>query len=604
MPYIILFLLFFTNTLWTQETDQDSDFESGLSTERNIAQNYRPGLNFQSTDLNTQGSSANLIDSAAVTSEFTEVGRIGALRVDGASTPPILGLDGFIIKDPSISQGQILLDLLPYDFATRVDIYKQNLVPFGVNAGSLIDFRIPINYEDSISILATGSTTGSLYTKIQGEKTFKDGSTFFGILGDIGFIDYYYAIDNGNDFEVYPNSSFERFSFLSKTVWKNLEFIIANTFTDSYSETGTGVIPLDELTRNNFIMGLRYNYKIMTFSANYTLYNHLVQSDSTTNDYLNHQFNVSLGAKDKIDRFYYNVAFGYEYNNVEDGSRASKDNYLGVPVNGEHFVSLVTEFGVSIYKEEENRPINLDFNFSLNQILAQTGLYTPVPSFTLGLRHKNGFYSSAHISRVYIVPDITTAYGFGTTAPLPNSQVLPKDGLRTGLEIGVNQAKGRFYTSFSYSWLKRSFRLTDDNVLVNSESVTDVSAEIGGEYKHLINTTILTAHTALAWHWGIDKDGFSSSTIPMWKWTAKLSARSMDDIWLASLSYRLHAMVPNQGYIVDEVPRHYLDLNFRYKIFIFNVLNLANQSYRPIPENLYSPYNAGIRAELGIEYKF
>ncbi|MGL4677362.1 MAG: hypothetical protein ACRCWI_06815 [Brevinema sp.] len=601
---MLFFLLFFLPfTIWSQDTNA-IPITSNISRTNYTSQEYRPGLNFQSTSITPNSSSANLINSSSISIEYPEVGRIGAIRLDGAVTPPIMAIDGFLIKDPSIQQGQILLDLLPHDFSKRVDIYKQNLVPFGINAGSLIDFRLPINFEQSTCISLQAGTTGNLYAKIQGEIPFKDGTTFFGVLGDFGFKDYYYSINGGKDFEIYPNSTFNRSSALLKTIWKNLEFLIAHTYTDGFSETGS--FALDTLTRNNLITGIRYNAEKIIFSANYTFYNQLVQNEFYTNDYLNHQFNIQTGIKDQINNYYYQVLLGYEINNVEDGARASHKNYLGVPPYGEHFFNLVTEFGFSLYREEDNPTLNFDLHFALNQILSLTGLYTPIPILTMGIRHQNGVYASIYVSRIYVLPDITTAYGFGTPEPSTNRTILPKDGVRSGLELGFNRLFGRFYTSFSYSWLDKGFRLAEDNLtLVNSDNVTALSAEIGMELKTIHQANIYKMYTSFSWNYEKDDRKIFSSVIPVWKWITILSAGGIDDnTWLTALSYRFTVCTPSGIGLVDKKPRHYLDLNLRYKFLVINILNLANQSYRAIPNNPYSPYNPGIRAEFGIEYKF
>ncbi|MGL5956524.1 MAG: hypothetical protein ACRC0X_08005 [Brevinema sp.] len=602
MLFIILLLLF-PFAVWSQETNS---ITSRISRTNYTSQEYRPGLNFQSTDINPTGSPVNLINSSSVSIEYTEVGRIGAIRLDGAATPPIMAIDGFVVKDPSINQGQMLLDLLPYDFAERVDIYKQNLSPFGINAGSLIDFRLPINFEQSTSLLVQAGTTANLYTKIQGEIPFKDGTTFFGVLGDFGFKDYYYGINGGKDFDIYQNSTFNRTSLISKTIWKNLEFLIAHTYTEGFSESSKiESFPLDTLTRNNLITGIRYSINKIVFSANYTFYNQLVQNDSYTNDYLNHQFNAQVSVKDRINRYYYQVSLGYEINNTEDGVRASHKNYLGVPKYGEHFFNLATEFGFSLYKEEDNPTLNFDLHLALNQILSVTGLYTPIPMLTMGIRHKNGVYFSTYISRIYILPDLTTAYGFGNPEPSNGRTILPKDGLRSGVELGFNQIFGRFYTGFSYSWLDKGFRLAEDNLtLINSDNVTAFSAEIGMELKTILQANIYRMSTSLSWNDEKDDKQNFSSIIPIWKWITVLSVGGIDDSWLTSLSYRLTACTPNGRKLIDKNLRHYLDLYIRYRWFIVNILNLANQSYRSIPNNPYSPYNPGIRAEFGIEYKF
>ena len=577
--------------------------KSTINKDNSVAQSYRPGLNFQSSSINTGNSPANLISSSSVSIESSAIGRISAIRINGAATPPILGIDGFMIKDPSINQGQILLDLLPFDFADRTDIYKQNMVPFGVNAGSFIDFRIPITFDNYTKITTKASTAANLYTKIQGEQTFKDGSTFFGFLGDFGLKDYYYAIDDGADFAIYPNSTYERLSFISKTVWKDLEFLVAHTYTDSFTETGEALYSVDHVIRNNLITGLRYDKDIFLITANYTFYNQFVTSDTFTNDYLNHQLNIQTGVADQIDKYTYKVSLGYELNQVEDGTRASSDSYKGVPEYGEHFLHIITEFGASVFKEENNPTINADFNIALNQIVSQYS-YIPIPLLTIGLRHKNGVYASTHVSRVYVLPDITTAYGFGADSPLLNPRVKPKDGVRTGLEIGVNKSHWRIFANASYAWLDRGFRLTTENTLINSDDVTAISAEIGGEYKFFVNNNILEIHTGLAWTEEKDDRGFAPTPTPTWQWASKIIGRSIDDTWNTTLTYKLVSDVPNGSGFVDKIPRHYLDLNVKYKMFFVNILNLANQSYRPIPNNIYSPYNPGIRAEFGIEYTF
>ena len=599
-----IFLLSFPTFIIAQE-ENSSDIIPVESTvfQNTVAKSYRPGLNFQSSSVNNNNTRATLIDSPSVSIESSAVGRIGAIRINGATTPPILGIDGFMIKDPSINQGQFILDLLPYDFAQRVDIYKQNLVPLGINAGSFIDFRIPITFENYATIFVKTSTTANLYTKIQGERIFKDGSTFFGFVSDVGLKDYYFATDKGANFETYPYSIYKRFSFISKTVWKNLEFLLANTYTDSFGETADPAYKTCQIKRNNLITGIRYQKDIFFIVANYTFYNQFITTDVFTNDYLNHQLNVQTGISDQIDKYNYQILLAYEFNQLNDGKRASAKNYKGIPKYGNHFLHIITEFGVSIFKENTNPTINMDFNLSLNQIVSQNS-YTPVPLLTIGLRHRNGVYASTHISRVYVLPDFSTAYGFGTPNPLPNPLVKPKDGVRTGVEIGINKANWRVFANLSYSWLDRSFRLTKENTVVNSDNVTAISTEISSEYKIFINTNVIEINTGLAWTEEKDIRGFAPTPTPTWQWMSKIIGRNMDNTWHTTLTYKLVSDVPNGSGFVDKVPRHYLDLNIKYKILIFNLLNLANQSYRPIPNNIYSPFNPGIRAEFGIEYTF
>lgn len=579
--------------------------KANINNNSDTAHDYRPGLNFQSTSLDVNNSVNNLIDSAAVTIEFSEVGRAGAIRIDGAATLPMMGLDGFLIRDPSINQGQILLDLLPYDFAQRVDIYKQNLVPFGVTAGSFVDFRIPETHELYTSILSRLSTTANIYTKLQGEIPFKDGTTFWGIVADFGLYDYYYATDGGKGFEFYPNSTYNRTSVISKTSWKGLEFLLSHTYTDGFSESPSPETPICQLTRNNLITGLRYNHNLYTLMANYTFYNQMASSPSRTNDYMNHQFNIQTGLKGNSEHLTYQVLGGYEFNNVEDGIRATHSNYQSVPLVGEHFFKIITELGISIFKEADKKPYNINISLALNQIISLIGKYTPIPTLNIGFRHQNGFYTSAHVSRVYVLPDVTSAYGFGGEIPLLAPNLVPKDGIKTGGEIGYNYLFGRIFANASYAWLDDSFRLSEDNLtMINTDNVTAISVEIGTEFKHIIKDYMLGINTAIAWNKEIDAEGDSPTPIPIWKWVSKFYINSIDQTWNVALSYRLNADTPNTAGFIDKTVRHYVDIHMQYKLLIFNILNLANQSYRPIPENIFSPYNPGIRAELGINYKF
>ncbi len=598
MPFFFIFLFVFLSPIWTQEvltSNVDAD----------TSQEYRPGLNFQTVELDTHGSSATLIESANISSELTEVGRHGAIKT--AETTPILGIDGFVIKDPSIQNGQMSLELLPYDFANRVDLYKQNLVPFGVNAGSFIDFRIPITYSKYTSILAKASTDANVYTKVQSEQPFQDGSTFFGVVLDYGFKDYQYAIDGGSDFATYPDSKYKRTSFISKTTWKDLEVLLAHTYVEGANEPGLEDTTTCLLEKNSLITGVRYNKDIFTVSANYTFYNLYTEGDeyisewwsspAYTNDYNMHQLNAQFGVKDKVGRYTYSVLAGYEFNYAHDGSRATSSNYTDVPKNGEHFFNLVSEFGVAIV---ENQQVSFDLDLALNQIVSSKGKYVPVPNLSLGVRHQSGLYSSAYVSRVYVNPDLTSLYGAWAISP----DLQAKDGVRTGLELGLNKSLYRVFANASYSWLDKDFRL-NGLTMENADSVDVISTEIGAEFNHITSNNIKQSiHTSAAWNQSKDIDGIATSTMPEWKWITSYSVSDMNDLWKVRLSYQLATDVPDTEGEVDNTIRHYLDLHLRYSMFFINILNLANQSYRTIPFNDYSPYNSGIKAEFGIQYKF
>ncbi len=599
MPFFFIFLFVFLSPIWTQEV-----LTSNVASD--TSQEYRPGLNFQTVGLDTHASLANLLGSANISTELTEVGRAGAIKT--AETTPILGIDGFVIKDPSIQNGQMKLELLPYDFACRVDLYKQNLVPFGVNAGSFIDFRIPITRSRYTSILAKASTDANVYSKIQSEQPFQDGSTFFGVVLDYGFKDYNYATDDGS--AQYYDSKYKRTSLISKTTWKDLDFLLSHTYVEGANEPGLEDTTTCLLEKNSLITGVRYNKGIFTASANYTFYNMYVEGDeyicewdeawsspAYTNDYHIHQLNAQFGVRDKIDIYTYSVIAGYEFNYTHDGNRATSSNYTDVPQHGEHFLNLASEFGVILV---ENAQLRFDLDLALNQIIYTTGKYVPVPNLSLGLRHQSGFYSSAYVSRVYVNPDLTSLYGAWGVSP----DLQAKDGVRTGLEFGINKSLYRFYANASYSWLEKDFRL-NGIVLENADAVHVISTEIGTEYNHIIGDDLKhSLHTAVAWNRSEDQNGVATSTMPMYKWIKSYSISDMNETWKVRLSYQLVTKVPDTSGNVDNTVRHYVDLHLSYDMFFINILNLANQSYRTIPFNDYSPYNSGIKAEFGIQYKF
>ncbi|MGL4367625.1 MAG: hypothetical protein ACRCTQ_05035 [Brevinemataceae bacterium] len=604
---LIVILSFHTAVVYTQENTNDAiPLGATIDAEKEIAQNYRPGLSFDSSPVSTSLSLKNLLQSSTIKTETSMVGRHGAIRIDGAASLPLLGIDGFVIKDPSINQGQIKVELLPFDFSERADIYKQNLVPYGISAGSFIDFRIPLHYKDSFSIQMKGGTVGSFYSKLQGEKTFSNGSTLLGIVTDNLFKDYYYAVNGGKNFDFYPHSTYQRYAVLSKTRWKNLEFLIANTYTKSFGETGDLNYEVMDLTRNNFISGIKYHHQDWFFQANYTFYNHFIEYNSgVTNEYNAHNVNVYTGIQKQSGRFRYQVLGGYQLQTVEDGMRANSSNYLSSPPFGEQYFNLQGDVTIDLVNPKANKNYNVEMNIALNQILSIYGKYVPVPNLSFGFRHRNGLYGSIYVNRIYLVPDFSTAYGFG----LQNGEIPPyldpKDGIRTGTEFGWNGFMSRVFARFSYAWLDKSFKLSENNTVINNENIRNYSAEIGTSYKSFYQNNIIEISGSASFNYEVDEQNNWASLIPIWKLVTVLSAYNAENTWQTTLIYRFEYLVPNTspGYL-DKKPRHYLDMHIKYKWFFLNILNIANQSYRPIPENTYSPYNPGIRAEVGFEYKF
>jgi len=612
--YSISILLLIHTHLYTQDTN--ILIENKFKQQKLPSIRYRPGLNFETSSLNEHSSRQNFINSPSIRIESGNTGRFGNIRVDGAVTKPMLGIDGFIVRDVSINEGQILLDMLPYDFAEKVDIYKQNLTPFGINAGSFIDFQIPVKNFDYVKIYLQGTSIGGFYLKLQGEKRFRDGSSVYGVVGDFGLMDYYYGINSGQGFDFYKGSTYQRASFLSKTIWKNIEFLIANTIYNGFNEGGGKKEPSCKIMRNNLILGMKYKKDIISLKMNYTFLNQYIQpynKDSISinthklvvNDYLNHHFIATISISDYVDRYYYNIVIGYENRSVHDGQRANISNYKSVPKYGENDFNLVTEFGISLFKESDDPYFNIDFNFSMNQILTSFGYYTPIPSFSIGIRHNKGINFGMHLSRVYIIPDITSAYSFGQV--LPNIQVnpklLPKDGVKTGISISYDDIFWRIYANASYAWLNASFKVTDQSMVENVFNVTSISLEIGSEYKYITNNIILIYKIGLGYNFEIDKYGSYINPIPIWKFINSLTIYPIDKVWQIQLLYRLEACIPNKSYL-DTRPRHFLDFNTKYKFFIFNIVNLLNQSYLPQPDNIYYPVNPGIRAELGLQFEF
>lgn len=249
-------------------------------------------------------------------------------------------------------------------------------------------------------------------------------------------------------------------------------------------------------------------------------------------------------------------------------------------------------------------PAQAEFVFALNQVASTIYGYTPIPSFTLAVRGRNGVYFHGDISRVYLTPDFTTLFGFGLPSNSPKQPLAPKDGLRTGAEIGYSAALGRVYLQASYSWFEKSFRLINRSNVINVSKVTGLSAELGGDAKIPTGRAALTELAlGLAFNSEIDSYAIRTPLLPLIKFSGSLGWRSVDDIWGVRLYYTLHWNIFD-GSTTELTTRHMLDLHLRWRWFRVSVLNLLNQSYRPDPFNPLSAYVPGIRAEFGIKYEW
>ncbi|MGL5254858.1 MAG: hypothetical protein ACRC9L_07700 [Brevinema sp.] len=590
---IIIFLLLFTTPLLAEDS---VPLRTEIEWQNVPSIKYRPGIPYKKVPLNQEGR-ANLLPSASVTVESPGTGRLGSTRIDGTGTKATLAVDGFAIMDISINEHQPILDLIPIEFASSADIYQQNLVPIGFPASSLIDFRLGkgVPY---VQLATSVNSFGEWKTRVQGEHHFKNGYTLYGVSGSFLFSDYLYADPEGS-FKAWENSTYQRVGLISKTRVNNWEFLASDTFMRSFDEGGTAI-----LTRNNLLTGLRWRDNIGYFSTSYNL--NMLQADyasGATNRYFGHYLNVVGGTEGSHGRYRWNAGLGYTLSLLHDAPDAPQKNYLSAPQEGIHAINGVIEGGISVYNPEDNPLINAEFAIALNQIYSTEYGYTAVPSFMLALKHQGGTYINYYISRVYITPDFSTRFGFGLTDVSDQPKLLPKDGIRTDIELGYGASLGRIFTRAGYSWFDTAFKLVERSNVVNITKVTGWHAELGGEILIPTGSSALTEiSSGLAYNIEIDGRGERTPLNPLIKMSSVLGWRGIGNEWGLKVLYTLRWNIASGGGIIDTNLRHFLDITGHWKWFSFGILNILNQSYRPDPENPFSAYTPGISGFIGISY--
>lgn len=215
---------------------------------------YRPGFDFDSRPVQGDGSFRVLFPSASVQVRSRgTTGQQTSVAVDGGlPNHTALALDGVPVIFPQNSVTDP--GILPLDFISRTDVYKNNMVPYGIPGTSgLINFRTtPAGLDENRLQLYAGSYWnwgGKIETsRSAGPVDFLLGASFVSASNNFPFV------DSWNTTNTARNSDYMRYSMIGKLEWDGLRISATRTERDG----GAGIVSVARQKDILTTAGVRY----------------------------------------------------------------------------------------------------------------------------------------------------------------------------------------------------------------------------------------------------------------------------------------------------------------------------------------------------------
>ena len=530
-----------------------------------------PGLDYEPLPVNSAGSMALVVPSSAVSIRTAGgIGQVNTVSVDGGlSSHTRIAFDGMVLEFPHNQSFD--LGLFPLEFAARVDIYKNNLAPFGYNAsGGMVDFRLP---EFLAPKLTLGLSAGTLYeagAKALLALPYGNGGLLIGGSIILSENKFNYTDNLGADAPA-RNLDFQRYSLLAK--WNQDGWYAGLAHTSK--QAGAGIKYPGEGRQADSLSIVNFGYKgpDFSFGAGYLLWFS--------------RFTNSLGMNDT------HISHTFD----GDCETRMKDGIFGISLklSSKTFLLDSTKLGMR-FGEDMNAiagvslsPGAFQFGGNINLIWRWGAGLVPVPGVSAEWKAFDGFSARISVSRHYRPPTMNDLYwpydGFssGNTNLRPEEGLIAKAGavwISGGLTVSVSTGLSLF--DGLILWKPDTGGVWSP---VNSGKASAWVGDIFLRYEGMSGWWRLGGSAGFSCNRTFNSDEASAyfgkrlTFIPLYKFTLTLHADFAKEfgaeVSLRGVSERF----------TDDWNSHWLDpyvlidLRLRYSIFTLQLNNLLDASY-------------------------
>jgi len=520
---------------------------------------------------------------------YGTLGQVNTLSIDGGlSSHTKIGWNNTEINLPQNNTFDI--SLLPLEFATEYEIYRDNLSPYGINAqGGFINFLATYPYQKNgfLEFFTQSYSTygGKILLKTQDENL-KSVAGFSAIVSSNNFkyIDKYGFTNEAQ------NLDYTRYAIFSELYFPFASLSISHT----YKNGGTGISYNTSGRQKDFftIFSLSSSLLNTDLKANYIYWQNTYTLVGYYEDtHINHS--VNLEAKKDFELFTLSNSFHPEVKIFWlESTKLSNHN------------SYETHLVYTLSKKIEMFSISYSSDLIYKDKLGF--FYIPGLSGSFNIIEGINIYGS--VSRGLLFPSFNDLYWPEDNFAKGNTNLKPEDGLRW--QSGLAALFPPFYINLSYS---QSF--IENQIIWTPSSGKWQPENIGKVFSQIVNTIAKVEdqigeiyyffEVALSYNYSINNDPDSKYYqkriiySPLYKWTLK-----------GNLEYKFISLNFSYRYISERFtteentvwlsPYKILDIYLKIFWFYFGVENLLDENYEEI-ESYPQPgriFKAGIKIEF------
>ncbi|MGC8764327.1 MAG: TonB-dependent receptor domain-containing protein [Brevinematia bacterium] len=585
-------LIFFVLLFFSYSYSEDNlSFSITNDEERKNYQFDTPSIQYEKKKLSGFSSVGSKVNSAFLyPRSYGSIGQVNTISIDGGlSSHTRIGWDGLNIEIPQMSS--IDVSLLPLEFAESVEIYRENLTPYGVyGQAGFLNFLPHSSTKNGLIDIFTQSydTYGGklLLHSINNDMKGDMGFSLISSSNNFHYLDRYGLTNTAE------NLDFIRYSLFSKFYFPLVSFSVAHTYRDS----GTGRTYNLSPRQKDIFTVLKFDSEIFDtyFKAGVINWDNIYTTRSDDSDLHNNRtFSIELEKNLEIFALKNQFKPSLKYFTV-------KSTKIGEKTLWHSDLSYTGKY--SLWK--------LDFAFSSDLIYREGYDFYIVPGGSLSFNAFDSVKFYGSISRGLLFPSFNDLYWPSDSFATGNSNLVPEDGIRW--QGGVVWLFFPLYFNLCYT---ESY--IDNQILWQPsaggiwqpQNIGKVFARVFnfiGRYEDVIFDFKTTAEISFSYNYSINNDSNSIyyhkriMYVPLYKWGASFSVEYRE-IFKLALGYRyLSERFINEENSLWLKPYGLMDIELGLYVFYLAVENLFDVGYQDV--NGYPQMGRSFKGGLRIEF--
>ena len=551
----------------------ESNFQLWVSNipNRFILEPY-PGIQYNSHDLyNFYNFSSKVPDSATSIKSYGTPGQLNSASVDGGlSYHTRTGINGTVIENAQIVPMDI--SILPIEFASRVDIYKNNLTPYGIPSTSgFINFDV-FSFNRSYIDLSVGSystySARTLFGYEIDDSILSAGFSYTSASNDFDYIDNLHFINKAY------NLDYQKWSLIGQYKCTFFSFYFSHTT----KEAGTGMKyagygrQRDDFNLLSFRSALFDTPIYIDYLYWINRFKNQLSSDDT---HFNHT--LSTKAERKID-----FNFLISTISVINKYYAVNSTTIGYKTLDEVHLVLMNKIPLQ----------SLEIGVGADNIYRFDNVYYCVPSISSSLKIFDGLLLSGSISSILNLPSFNDLYWPKQGSAEGNADLKPEDGVKYQTGILYIIFPFTFTTSYSVSYINNLILWFPHNGGVwkpeNIKKIFSRVADFQIKFEEALQDFILKGSFSFSYNYTIDNDPSSQYYskriiyIPLYKTVSYAGIGYTKDF---DISFFMRSC--SERFVTEEntawlTAYFVFDIAIRLYIFQFSVENVFDTQYQEI----------------------